>query len=104
MHFYLHEVLNLDQTSKRDIIYKYLMNDVKDGIKSSIELFNVLRKHYPDNIEKQKDLLCALYDAFKGMTTKETSLNELYKAFRKWEVREVLWSHILIFARNSELK
>jgi len=54
----------------------------------------VLQRHYPDNIEKQKDLLCALFEAFEGMTKKNISVTTLYKVFKKWNVQSVLWNEI----------
>jgi len=79
----------------RDILYQYLLNDVEDNVNYAQQVLNILKLNYPNNIEKQKDLLCALFETFKGFTSNKASIQLLFESFKKYNVTEVIWKNIL---------
>jgi len=86
---------------QRCLNYKVFKEMVDEGNKDAIKLMSIIKRYYPNNIEKQKDFLCAIFELIDmGERTPEggVSVNtkQLVKVAEKWHVEEALIGEAVI--------
>jgi len=74
--------------------FKIFKEMVDEGDEDAIKLMDIIKRYYPDNIEKQKDFLCAIFELIDiGERTPEgvsVTADQLVEVAQKWHVEEGL--------------
>jgi len=81
--------------------YKVFKEMVDEGNEDAIKLMNIIERHYPNNMEKQKDFLCAIFELIDmGERTPEGGVSvttkQLVEVAEKWHVEEALMGEAVI--------
>ena len=75
--------------------FKIFKEMVDEGNEDAIKLMSIIKRYYPDNVEKQKDFLCAIFELIDmGERTPEGGVSvttkQLVEVAEKWHVQEAL--------------
>ena len=73
----------------REMLWKNLQLDLKRGYKDAESIMKTLRYYFPDDKEKQKDLLAAVMEGLCRFGA-ELPVGEAKKIFEKWNVGWVI--------------
>ena len=80
--------------------FKIFKEMVDEGDEDAIKLMDIIKRYYPDNIEKQKDFLCAIFELIDiGERTPEgvsVTTDQLVEVAQKWHVEEGLLGEALM--------
>ena len=83
--------------------YRLLCEDYEKGDKNAVAIMNILKHHYPQDVDKQKNLMMAIFEMidnaeptiYKGVKTVSIDTAKILEIARKWRVTDAMLMEML---------